>query len=93
MSVVRITSITFDSNEAAELVVKAYAENAPNDFPEAEQLLGIHAEGNMFIAVSLYADNATMERATATRAKALDSIQGIVSVDAKVGTVEINHTN
>ena len=28
-----------------------------------------------------------------TRGKALDSIQGIVSVDTKIGTVEINHTN
>ena len=34
-----------------------------------------------------------MERATATRAQALDSIQGLVSVDTKIGTVEINHTN
>ena len=93
MSVARITTVTFSSSEAANVASSSYADNAPSDFPEAEQLLGIHAEGNMFIAVSLYADNATMERATATRAKALDSIQGIVSVDAKVGTVEINHTN
>tara|TARA_B100000959_G_scaffold218538_1_gene230669 strand:- start:23 stop:166 length:144 start_codon:yes stop_codon:yes gene_type:complete len=47
----------------------------------------------MFIAVSLYADTEAMERASATRGKALDSIQGIVSVDTKVGTVAINHTN
>ena len=38
--------------------------------------------------VSLYADNETMERATA-----LDSIEGIAPVDTKIGTVEINHTN
>ena len=44
----------------------------------------------MFIAVSLYADNEAMERATATRGKALASIQGIVSVDTTVGTAEIN---
>ena len=69
------------------------SDNAPNDFPEAEQLLGIHSEGNLFIAVSLYADNEAMERATATRGKALDSIQGIVSVDTNVGTVEINQAN
>ena len=93
MSVARITTITFESNEAADIAKKSYAQNAPNDFPEAEQLLGIHSEGNLFIAVSLYADNEAMERATATRGKALDSIQGIVSVDTKVGTVEINHTN
>jgi|TARA_B100001750_G_scaffold232541_1_gene231772 hypothetical protein len=93
MSVARITTITFESNEAADIAKKSYAQNAPNDFPEAEQLLGIHSEGNLFIAVSLYADNEAMERATATRGKALDSIQGIVLVDTKVGTVEINHTN
>ena len=89
MSVARITTITFESNEAADIAKKSYAQNAPNDFPEAEQLLGIHSEGNLFIAVSLYADNEAMERATATRGKALDSIQGIVLVDTKVGTVEI----
>ena len=31
--------------------------------------------------------------ATATRGKALNSIQGIVSVDTNVGTVEINQAN
>ena len=93
MSVVRVTTITFDSNETADIAKESYVKNAPNDFPEAEQLLGIHAEENIFIAVSLYADNEAMERATATREKALDSIQGIVSVDTKVGTVEINHNN
>ena len=93
MSVARITTITFDSKETADIAMKSYVDTAPNNFPEAEQLLGIHAEGNTCIYVSLYADNEAMERATGTRSKALDSIQGIVSVDGKVGTVEINHTN
>ena len=52
-----------------------------------------HTEENIVIYVSLYANNEAMERATATRAQALDSIQGLVSVDTKIGTVEINHTN
>lgn len=90
MSVVRVTTITFETNEAADIAVKSYAETAPSDFPEAEQLLGIHAEGNTGIYVSLYADDAAMERATATRGKALASIQGIVSVDTKIGTVALN---
>ena len=90
MSVVRVTTITFESNEAADVAVESYVKNAPTDFPGARQLLGIHSDGNVFIAVSLYADNEAMERATATRGKALASIQGIVSVDTKVGTVEIN---
>ncbi len=93
MSVVRVTTITFESEETAETAVKSYAGTARGDFPEAEQLLGIHAEGNTFIAVSLYADNEAMERASATRSSALASIQGIVSVDTKVGSVEINHIN
>jgi hypothetical protein len=90
MSVGRVTTITFESNEAADVAVESYVKNAPTDFPGARQLLGIHSDGNVFIAVSLYADNEAMERATATRGKALASIQGIVSVDTKVGTVEIN---
>ena len=85
-----MTTITFESNEAADVAVESYVKNAPTDFPGARQLLGIHSDGNVFIAVSLYADNEAMERATATREKALASIQGIVSVDTKVGTVEIN---
>ena len=93
MSVARITTITFNSKEAADIAKKSYVENAPNDFPEAEQLLGIQADENILIAVSLYADNEAMERATAARKKALDSNQEVVSVDTKVGTVEINHTN
>ena len=93
MSVARITTITFNSKEAADIAKKSYVENSPNDFPEAEQLLGIQADGNILIAVSLYADNEAMERATAARKKALDSNQEVVSVDTKVGTVEINHTN
>ena len=90
MSVGRVTTITFESNEAADVAVESYVKNAPTDFPGARQLLGIHSDGNVFIAVSLYADNEAMERATAIRGKALASIQGIVSVDTKVGTVEIN---
>jgi hypothetical protein len=93
MSVARITTITFNSKEAADIAKESYVENSPNDFPEAEQLLGIQADGNILIAVSLYADNEAMERATAARKKALDSNEEVVSVDTKVGTVEINHTN
>ena len=93
MSIARITTVTFNSKEAADIAKKSYVENSPNDFPEAEQLLGIQADGNILIAVSLYADNEAMERATAARKKALDSNQEVVSVDTKVGTVEINHTN
>ena len=33
MSVARITTITFNSKEAADIAKKSYVENAPNDFP------------------------------------------------------------
>ena len=87
MSVVRITTVTFDSKEAADIAAKSYVTNASSDFPEAEQLLGIQADGKILIAVSLYADNEAMERATTSRKKVLDSNQEVVTVDTKVGTV------
>ena len=31
MSVVRVTTITFDSNEAANILKESYLENAPNE--------------------------------------------------------------
>ena len=93
MSVARITTITFDSKEAAGIALESYVANAPSDFPEAEQLLGIQADGNILIAVSLYADNEAMERASASRKKVLDSNKEVVSIDTKVGTVEICHSN
>ena len=93
MSVARITTVTFNSQSAADVAAVSYAENAPNDFPEAEQLLGIKAEGNKLIAVSLYADNESMERATASRKKVLDANEEVLSVETQVGTVEINHSN
>ena len=67
--------------------------NSPIDFPESEQLLGIKGGDNTLIAVTVYADNETMERATASRKKVLDSNQEVVSVETQVGTVEINHIN
>jgi hypothetical protein len=34
-----------------------------------------------------------MERATATKNKVINSIQGIVSINTKVGSVILNHNN
>ena len=92
MSVARITTVTFKSQEAADIAADSYVNNSPIDFPEAEQLLGIKGD-NTLIAVTLYADNEGMERATASRKKVLDSNQEVVSVETQVGTVEINHIN
>ena len=45
------------------------------------------------ISVTLYENNEAMERATAAKNKVIDSIQGIVSIDTKVGSVILNHNN
>ena len=39
MSVARITTINFKSKEAADKSRTDYSTNAPNEFPEAEQLI------------------------------------------------------
>ena len=41
MSVVRVTTINFKTKESADDLVKSYCEDAPTEFPEAEQLLQI----------------------------------------------------
>ena len=93
MSVARITTVTFESNEAADIAAAAYVPNAPSDFPEAEQLIAVKSEGNVNISVTLYENNEAMERATAAKNKVMDAIQGIVSVDTKVGSVILDHSN
>jgi hypothetical protein len=35
MSVARITTVTFDSKEAADIATASYVPNAPSDFPES----------------------------------------------------------
>ena len=92
MSVARITTVTFNSQEAAAVASASYVAHSPNDFPEAQQLLGVKAEGNKLVAVTLYADQEAMERASASRKKVLDANKDVLSVDTMVGTVEINHT-
>ena len=91
MSVARITTIIFNSKEAADSAAKSYVSNAPGEFPEAQQLLGIKVNENMLIAVSLYENNEAMERADTARSKRMNSNQDVASVDTKVGTVELNH--
>ncbi len=93
MSVCRITTLTMKSKEAADAQVDSYTSTASSKFPEAEQLLQIRADDTTVIAISLYEDQAAMERASATRSQSIDSAQdNIVSVDTKVGTVELNHS-
>ena len=94
MSVARVTTINFNTKEAADNTVQSYSTNAPTEFPEAEQLLQIRVDDTTVMVVSLYENNETMERASAARSRRIDSNkEQFASVDTKVGTVELNHSN
>ena len=94
MSVARITTLNLKSKEGADKIVESYTANAPSEFPEAEQLLQIRVDDTTIVAISLYENNEAMERATAARTKRMDSKKDhFASVDTKVGTVELNHSN
>ena len=93
MSVARITTITFNSKQAADKASESYIANAPNEFPEAEQLIGIKIYDRTLTAVTLYENNEAMERANAARSKRIDSNNDVASVDTKIGTVNLNHSN
>ncbi|MBG77062.1 MAG: hypothetical protein CFH22_00058 [Alphaproteobacteria bacterium MarineAlpha5_Bin12] len=92
MSVTRITTLKFKSKEGADQVEETYKENAPSEFSEAEQLLEVRVDDLTLMFVSLYADNDTMERASAARSKRMDLNKEIIdSVDGKTGEVILNH--
>ena len=92
MSVARITTINFKSKEAADKSIGDYSSNAPNEFPEAEQLMQVHVNDTTVMAISLYADEEAMERATAARSKRMGTNKDeFDSVDTKTGAVTLNH--
>ena len=93
MSIARITTVTFNSTESANNAADSYVTNAPSEFPEAQQLIGIKSDENKLIAVSLYKDKEAMERADAARGKRLDSNKDVASIDTKIGEVTLNHSN
>ena len=94
MSVVRITTINFKEKENADAMVENYVANAPTEFPEAEQLLQVRTSDTTVIAISLYADNEAMERASAARSKRISANQDqFESIDAKTGVVTLNHSS
>lgn len=93
MSVARVTTINFKTKEAADKSIEDYSSNAPNEFPEAEQLLQVRANDTTVMAISLYADIEAMERASAARAKRMGSNQNEFDlVDTKTGEVTLNHS-
>ena len=67
MSIVRITTVTLCSKEVADASASGYAAKAANEFPSAEQLIGIRAEDNKAIAVSIYESQEAMDKADAAR--------------------------
>ena len=92
MSVARITTINFKSKEAADKSIGDYSSNAPNEFPEAEQLMQIHINDTTVMAISLYEDEDAMERATVARSKRMGTNKDeFESVDTKTGTVTLNY--
>ena len=94
MSVARITTINFKSKEDADKSIEDYSSNAPSEFPEAEQLLQFRASDTTVMAISLYADNDAMERASAARSKRMSSNESVFEVvDTKTGAITLNHKN
>ena len=94
MSVARITTINFKSKNDADKSIEDYSSKAPSEFPEAEQLLQIRASDTTVLAVSLYADNAAMERASVARSKRMSNNEKTFDVvDTKTGDVTLNHKN
>ena len=92
MSVARITTINFISKEAANKSIKDYSSNAPNKFPEAEQLMQVHVNDTTVMAISIYNDEEAMERAAVARSKRMGTNQNeFESVDTKTGLVTLNH--
>ena len=94
MSVARITTINFKSKEDADKSIEDYSQNAPTEFPEAEQLLQVRASDTTVMAISLYSDEASMERASAARSKRMTKNENTFDVvDTKTGEVTMNHKN
>jgi hypothetical protein len=92
MSIVRITTVVFKSQQVADTMAQSYQSNAVKDFPTAEQLISIQSEGNTLIAVSIYGSQQAMEDADAARDKRMAN-PDIISMTAVVGTVGLNHIN
>ena len=94
MSVARITTLNFKSKDGADQVEETYKNNAPTEFAEAEQLIEVRVNDTTLMFVSLYADNDSMERASAARSKRMDLNKDLIeSMDGKTGEVILNHSN
>ncbi len=94
MSVARITTLNFKEKSGADQIEETYKTNAPTEFAEAEQLLEVRVDDTTLMFVSLYADNDSMERASAARTKRMDLNKDLIdSIEGKTGEVKLNHKN
>ena len=92
MAIARTTTIEWNSKETCDAREQDYIKNAPQEFPEASQLLFMRLNETTVMAVTLYPDEQTMQKADEARAKRLSIDEtSRVSIETKVGTVTLNH--
>ena len=92
MSIVRITTAVFSSQQAADAVAQGVAKDGRNMFPSVEQLIGIQSDGTTLISVGIYGSQRDMEKADAQKDKVMAN-PDIVSIETVVGNVAFNHVN
>ena len=92
MTIARITTIEWNSEETCDAREQDYVNNAPKEFPDASQLLFVRLNETTVMAVTLYPDELTMQKADEARTKRLSIDESSrVSIETKVGTVTLNH--
>ena len=92
MAIARITTIEWNSKETCDTREQDYVNNAPQEFPDASQLLFTRLNETTVMAVTLYPDEQTMQKADEARAKRLSIDESSrVSIETKVGSVTLNH--
>ena len=92
MAIARTTTIEWNSKETCDAREQDYINNAPQEFPDASQLLFVRLDETKVMAVTLYPDEQTMQKADEARAKRLSIDEtSRVSIETKVGTVTLNH--
>ena len=69
MAIARTTTIEWNSKETCDAREQDYINNAPQEFPDASQLLFVRLNETTVMAVTLYPDEQTMQKADEARAK------------------------
>ena len=93
MSVARINLVEFNSERDADEISADYAAKASGEFPAAEILLQIRTRPTSTVAVSTYADAATMENAAEARKTRMERMKDRVkNVEMFEGEVNLSHS-